>query len=57
MGKRALPVTDPNERQHWTDPILCEDTRARLEYFRWLGWLPLKYKPRTLKGMIVRERY
>jgi hypothetical protein len=57
MGKRALPATDPNERQHWTDPILCEETRARLEHFRNLGWLPPNYKPLTLEGIAVVERY
>jgi hypothetical protein len=57
VGKRALPATDPNEHQHWTDPILCEETRARLEYFRQLGWLPPNYKPRTLEGIAVVERY
>src|SRR6266511_1827889 len=57
MGKRALPATDPNEHQHWTDPILCEETRARLEYFRNIGWLPPNYKPLTLGGIAVVERY
>ena len=38
------------------DPILCEDTRARLEYFRQLGWLPPNYKPKTPKGIAVMER-
>lgn len=57
MGKRALPAADLNERQHWTDPILCEDTLARLEHFRSLGWLPPNYKPKTLEGIAVVERY
>jgi len=37
VGKRALPAAEPNEHQHWSDPVLCEETRARLEYFRSLG--------------------
>lgn len=57
MGKRALLAVDPNERQHWTDPILYEETRAKLEYFRSLGWIPPNYKPLTLEGIAVVERY
>jgi len=50
MGKRALPAVDPNKRQYWTDPILYEETRARIECFRSLGWIPPNYKPLTLGG-------
>ncbi|KAJ5778330.1 hypothetical protein N7520_001576 [Penicillium odoratum] len=45
------------EHQYWTDPILCEETRARLEHFRRSGWLPPNFKPRTLQGIAVVERY
>jgi hypothetical protein len=57
VGKRALPATHPSERQHWTEPILCEETRAALESFRQRGWLPPNYKPKTLTGIAVVERY
>ncbi|KAJ6142434.1 hypothetical protein N7471_001887, partial [Penicillium samsonianum] len=40
-----------------TDPILCEETRARLEHFRSLGWLPPNFKPKTLEGIAIVERY
>ncbi|CDM36838.1 unnamed protein product [Penicillium roqueforti FM164] len=40
-----------------TDPILCEETRARLEHFRSLRWLPLNFKLKTLEGIAVVERY
>ena len=53
----ASPATDPSERQYWTEPILSEETRARLVNFRELGWLPPNYKPLTLKGIAVVERY
>ncbi|KAJ6021273.1 hypothetical protein N7540_006777 [Penicillium herquei] len=46
-----------NEYQFWTDPVLCEETRARLEHFRSLGWLPPNFKPKTLQGIAVVERY
>jgi hypothetical protein len=57
MGKRAQPAVDPSERQHWTEPILCEETRTRLEYFRSLGWIPPNYKPDSLKALAVVEGY
>jgi len=28
VGKRALPATEPNERQHWSDPVFREDVTA-----------------------------
>src|SRR6266516_3771081 len=52
-----LPTPDPTEPPHWTEPILSEETRARLEHFRQLGWLPPNYKPRTLQGLAVVEGY
>ncbi|KAF7164504.1 hypothetical protein CNMCM6106_001022 [Aspergillus hiratsukae] len=57
MSPPPLPPADPNEHQYWTDPILCEETRARLEHFRSLGWLPPNFKPKTLEGLAVVERY
>ncbi|OXV07294.1 hypothetical protein Egran_04941, partial [Elaphomyces granulatus] len=48
---------DPNDEQYWVKPILCEETRARLEHFRKLGWLSPNYKPKTLMGIAVVERY
>lgn len=57
MSPPPLPPADPNEHQYWTDPILCEETRARLEHFRSIGWLPPNFKPKTLEGLAVVERY
>ncbi|KAI9045815.1 uncharacterized protein KD926_007118 [Aspergillus affinis] len=57
MTPPPLPPANPDEHQYWTDPILCEETRTRLEHFRNLGWLPPNYKPRTLEGLAVVERY
>ncbi|KAF5015788.1 hypothetical protein F66182_12752, partial [Fusarium sp. NRRL 66182] len=51
------PSANPNEHQYWTDPILCDETRAKLEYYRSLGWLPPNHKPKTLEGIAVVERY
>jgi hypothetical protein len=55
VSEGALPAADPNEYKYWTDPILCEDTRAGLEYFRQLEWLPPNYKPKAPKGIAVME--
>ncbi|OJJ83717.1 uncharacterized protein ASPGLDRAFT_1491754 [Aspergillus glaucus CBS 516.65] len=57
MAPPSLPPANPDEHQYWTDPILCEETQARLEYFRSLGWLPPNYKPKTLEGLAVIKRY
>ena len=57
VGKRALPATHPSEHQHWTEPILWEETHAALESFRQRGWLPLNYKPKSLIEIAVMERY
>ncbi|BDD59921.1 hypothetical protein MAP00_005091 [Monascus purpureus] len=57
MAPSLLPPANPNEYQYWTDPILCEETRRRLEHFRSLGWLPPNFKPKTLEGLAVVERY
>jgi len=37
MTLPPLPPANPDEHQYWTDPILCEETRTRLEHFRNLG--------------------
>ncbi|CEL09489.1 hypothetical protein ASPCAL12624 [Aspergillus calidoustus] len=57
MAPPPIPPAQPGEHQFWTDPILCEETRARLEHFRSLGWLPPNFKPKTLEGLAVVERY
>ncbi|KAL4778139.1 hypothetical protein BJX76DRAFT_366673 [Aspergillus varians] len=57
MTPPPVPPAEPGEHQFWTDPILCEETRARLEHFRSLGWLPPNFKPKTLEGLAVVERY
>ncbi|KAL2861060.1 uncharacterized protein BJX67DRAFT_391634 [Aspergillus lucknowensis] len=53
MMPPPVPPAQPGEHQFWTDPILCEETRARLEHFRSLGWLPPNFKPKTLEGLAV----
>ncbi|KAL6229344.1 hypothetical protein BDW75DRAFT_103877 [Aspergillus navahoensis] len=50
------PPTQANEHQYWTDTILCEETRARLEHFRGLGWFPPN-KPRMLIGIATVKYY
>ncbi|KAJ5764112.1 hypothetical protein N7533_002793 [Penicillium manginii] len=57
MAPLLVRSAQEDEHQHWTDPILFEDTRARLEHFRRSGWLPPNFKPRTLLGIAVVERY
>ncbi|EED15808.1 conserved hypothetical protein [Talaromyces stipitatus ATCC 10500] len=57
MAQSPLPSANPEEHQYWTDPILCEETRTRLEYYRSIGWLPPNHKPKTLEGIAVVERY
>ncbi|OJJ79315.1 uncharacterized protein ASPGLDRAFT_137070 [Aspergillus glaucus CBS 516.65] len=57
MALAPVPLAQADEHQYWTDPIFCEETRTRLEHFRGLGWLPPNFKPKTLKGIAVIERY
>ncbi|KAI2788543.1 hypothetical protein POX_e06562 [Penicillium oxalicum] len=57
MAPTSVPPAQPDEHQYWTDAILCEETRARLEHFRSRGWLPPNFKPKTLEGIAVVERY
>ncbi|KUL84888.1 hypothetical protein ZTR_08246 [Talaromyces verruculosus] len=57
MSPSPLLPAKSEEHQYWTDPILCEETRARLEYYRSVGWLPPNYKRKTLEGIAVVERY
>ncbi|KAI3193967.1 hypothetical protein CBS147311_8868 [Penicillium roqueforti] len=57
MAPTPVHPAQTDEHQYWTDPILCEETRARLEHFRSLGWLPPNFKPKTLEGIAVVERY
>ncbi|CAG8128817.1 unnamed protein product [Penicillium nalgiovense] len=52
-----MPSAQVDEHQYWTDPILCEETRARLKHFRSLEWLSPNLKPRTLIGIATVERY
>jgi hypothetical protein len=30
MGRRAVATPDPNQAQHWTNPLLCEETWAKV---------------------------
>ncbi|KAJ5636706.1 uncharacterized protein N7484_010019 [Penicillium longicatenatum] len=57
MAAVSVPPAQVDDHQFWNDPILCEETRARLKHFRSPGWLPPNFKPRTLIGIAVVERY
>ncbi|KAL4873057.1 hypothetical protein BDV12DRAFT_182680 [Aspergillus spectabilis] len=57
MTPPPVPPAQPGEHQFWTDPILCEQTRARLEHFRSLRWLPPNFKPKSLEGLALKEDY
>jgi hypothetical protein len=57
MAPAPVLPAQPDEHQYWTDAIICEETRARLEQFRCLGWLPPNFKPKALEGIAVIERY
>ena len=57
MAPAPVPPAQADEQQYWTDPILCEEPRARLEHFPSLGWLPPNFKPKTLEGIAVVECY
>lgn len=57
MTSPTVPPAQPGEHQYWTDAILCKENRARLQHFRGLGWLPAKFKPKTLEGLAVIEHY
>lgn len=37
MALAPVFLAQAAENQYWTDPILCEETRTRLEDFRGLG--------------------
>ncbi|KAL5338248.1 hypothetical protein BJX70DRAFT_388776 [Aspergillus crustosus] len=57
MAPPPVPSAQLGEHQYWTDPIPCKETRARLEHFRSLGWLPPNFKPKTLEGLAVIKQY
>ncbi|KAJ5649238.1 uncharacterized protein N7484_002961 [Penicillium longicatenatum] len=57
MASPLVRSAQSEEHEYWTDPILCEETRARLEQSRSAGWLPPNFKPNTLKDIAVVERY
>ena len=55
---QPLPVSAPS---HWTDPVSREETVARRDKFRKVGWRPPNHKPKTKKVVTyaknVWERY
>src|SRR2546423_7133061 len=55
---QPLPVSAP---PHWTDPVSREETLARRDKFRNVGWRPPNHKPKTKKVVTyaknVWERY
>lgn len=57
MASPLVKSAQSEEHEYWTDPILCKETRTRLEQFRTVGWLPPNLKPNTLKDIAVVERY
>jgi hypothetical protein len=40
-----------SSRPHWTAPVSREETLARREQFRKIGWRPPNHKPKTTKGI------
>ncbi|KAI9035039.1 uncharacterized protein KD926_004694 [Aspergillus affinis] len=57
MAPAPAHPAQTDEHQYWTDPILCEETLARLEHFRNLGWLPPNFRPKTVLDIAVIEHY
>jgi hypothetical protein len=43
-------------RSHWTEPVSREETLARREKFRKIGWLPPNHKPKTKKVIATVKR-
>src|SRR5271156_3323673 len=43
-------------RPHWTEPVSREETLARREKFRKVGWLPPNHKPKTKKIIATAKR-
>jgi hypothetical protein len=43
-------------RPHWTEPVSREETLARREKFRKIGWLPPNFKPKTKKAIATAKR-
>src|SRR5277367_3283457 len=43
-------------RPKWTEPVSREETLARREKFRKIGWLPPNFKPKTKKAIATAKR-
>jgi hypothetical protein len=43
-------------RPHWTEPVSREETLARREKFRKIGWLPPNLKPKTKEAIATAKR-
>jgi hypothetical protein len=56
MAPPLVSPAQPDEHQYWADSVLCEETRARVEHFRSLGWFPSNYKLKALEGLAVIEQ-
>ena len=41
---------------HWTESVSREETLARREKFRKIGWLPPNFKPKTKKAIATAKR-
>jgi hypothetical protein len=50
---QACPIPP---RPHWTEPVSREETLARREKFRKIGWLPPNFKPKTKKAIAAAKR-
>src|SRR2546421_1905726 len=61
MNAPALPSLPVSAPPHWTDPVSREETLARRDKFRNVGWRPPIHKPKTKKVVTyaknVWERY
>jgi hypothetical protein len=49
-----VPPGQPNQHLYWTDPVLCAETRARLEHFSFAAWLwPLTERQLLINPLIL----
>lgn len=57
MMSVPVPLAQTDDHLYWTDPILCKETQAKLEYFHSLRWFPPNFKPNTLSDIAIVECY
>jgi hypothetical protein len=56
MNVPSLQPRPVPPRPHWTDPVSREETLARREKFRKIGWLPPNHKPKTKKVIATAKK-